>query len=71
MSNTKEGGKTLVATMIAKYGSRAAWLAHMKELGHRGGKNGHTGGFYGNRERARRAGSVGGKISKRGKSNAR
>ena len=38
-----------------------------KILGARGGSNGHTGGFYVNRELAKIAGSKGGKISKRGK----
>jgi hypothetical protein len=33
-----------------------------------GGRNGHTGGFYANRELAREAGRRGGKISRRGKS---
>jgi uncharacterized protein len=38
------------------------------KIGTIGGKNGHTGGFYNNRELARTAGSKGGKIGKRGPS---
>jgi uncharacterized protein len=66
MSNTKEGGQTLVATMIAKYGSREKWLEHCREIGRKGGKQGHTGGFFADRNRASIAGKKGGKISKRG-----
>lgn len=67
MPNTKEGGKTLVATMIAKYGSREKWLEHCREIGRKGGSNGHTGGFFADRKLASRAGYKGGKVSKRGK----
>lgn len=38
-----------------------------KKIGHKGGKKGHTGGFFVNRELAKKAGRKGGKISKRGK----
>lgn len=38
-----------------------------KKIGSEGGKKGHTGGFFTNRELARKAGRKGGKISKRGK----
>lgn len=38
-----------------------------KRIGRKGGKKGHTGGFFANRELARKAGQKGGKISKRGK----
>lgn len=38
-----------------------------KNIGSKGGKKGHTGGFFDNRELARKAGRKGGKISKRGK----
>jgi len=37
-------------------------------IGKIGGKKGHTGGFYANRELAKTAGAIGGAISKRGKS---
>ena len=36
-----------------------------KKIGALGGKKGHTGGFYADRELARRAGAIGGRISKR------
>lgn len=39
-----------------------------KKIGHLGGKNGHTGGFYNNHELAVSAGRKGGSISRRGKS---
>ena len=35
-------------------------------IGSKGGKMGHTGGFYANRELARKAGAKGGRISRRG-----
>lgn len=38
-----------------------------KRIGALGGKNGHTGGFYADRELASRAGRKGGAISRRGK----
>lgn len=67
MAQTKQGGQTLRDTMIRKHGSEEAWKAHLREIGSRGGKNGHTGGFASSRELAVRAGRIGGKISKRGK----
>lgn len=36
-----------------------------RKIGKRGGQNGHTGGFYMNRELARTAGALGGRISRR------
>lgn len=57
---TKEGGKKMVQTMIAKHGSYEAWRAHMKKIAAKGGKNGRTGGFYVNRELARIVGAKGG-----------
>lgn len=36
-----------------------------KKIGAKGGKRGHTGGFYVNRELAKIAGAKGGRISKR------
>ena len=41
-----------------------------KKIGAIGGKNGHTGGFYADRELARRAGAIGGRISRRRPQNA-
>lgn len=38
-----------------------------RKIGAVGGKNGNTGGFYANRELARRAGRLGGTISRRRK----
>ena len=38
-----------------------------REIGRKGGQNGHTGGFASNPELARKAGAKGGRISKRGK----
>ena len=67
MSGTKEGGEAMRATMIERYGSIEAWKQHMRELAHKGGKNGHTGGFFADRNRASWAGYKGGKVSKRGK----
>lgn len=40
---------------------------HYVMIGAKGGKLGRTGGFAADRELARRAGSIGGRISKRGK----
>lgn len=37
-----------------------------KRIGSVGGHNGTTGGFYANRELARRAGKIGGRVSRRG-----
>lgn len=62
MAGTKAGGIKAAATNKAKYGSD-----FYAEIGRKGGRNGHTGGFAANPELARIAGSIGGKISKRGK----
>ena len=62
MSGTKEGGLKAAARNKEKYG--ADFYAR---IGADGGKKGTTGGFFANRDLARRAGSKGGKISKRGK----
>lgn len=65
-------------TRIKNLGSREAVTEKMKEIGGRGGKNAYkvnpeTGkalkGFALDRERASRAGKLGGTLSKRGKSN--
>lgn len=61
MAGTKAGGKKAAATNKAKYGDD-----FYREMGRIGGRNGHTGGFASNPELARIAGSIGGKISKRG-----
>lgn len=68
MAGTKEGGKKAAATVKTKYGDN--WYA---KIGKRGGQNGHTGGFATMDEEtgeyllAKRAGAIGGRISKRGR----
>lgn len=62
MAGTKEGGKKAAATNKAKYGAE-----FYAKIGAAGGKNGHTGGFFANRELARAAGARGGRISRRTK----
>lgn len=62
MAGTRAGGKKAAKTNKAKYGKD-----FYRELGRKGGKNGHTGGFASNPELSRIAGAKGGRISKRGK----
>lgn len=62
MAGTKLGGKAAASTNKAKYG--ADFYA---KIGAMGGKKGKTGGFYANRELARKAGAKGGRISRRTK----
>lgn len=62
MPGTVIGGKKAVVTIKNKYGKD-----FYKKLGAMGGKKGHTGGFFANRELARIAGAKGGRISRRGK----
>ena len=62
MSGNREGALKAAKTNRKKYGKD-----FYKEIGAKGGRNGHTGGFYVNRELARVAGAKGGRISKRGK----
>ena len=62
MAGTKEGGRKAAATNKAKYG-----LNFYADIGRKGGRNGHTGGFAANPELAKEAGAKGGRISKRGK----
>lgn len=61
MAGTKAGGLAAAATNKLKYGDD-----FYAKIGAVGGKKGATGGFYANRELARRAGALGGTISKRG-----
>lgn len=61
MSGTKKGGRKAAETNKTKYGSD-----FYAEIGRKGGRNGHTGGFYANPELARIAGAIGGRKSKRG-----
>lgn len=65
MAGTKAGGQAAAATNKKKYG--ADFYA---KIGAKGGKLGHTGGFAAGeegRERARKYGAVGGRISRRTK----
>ena len=62
MAGTKIGGQHAAETNKAKYGPD-----FYKRIGAMGGKKGHTGGFYANRELARTAGAIGGAISRRTK----
>ncbi len=64
MAGTKKGGQLAAQTNKNKYG--ADFYA---KIGQKGGKLGHTGGFFANRELARLAGSRGGRISRRKKIN--
>ena len=61
MPGTIEGGRKAAATNKKKYGKE-----FYANIGRKGGKNGHTGGFAANPELAKEAGRKGGKISKRG-----
>lgn len=60
MAGTKAGGAKAAATNKDRYGAD-----YYRRIGSEGGKNGHTGGFYADRERARIAGAKGGRLSKR------
>ena len=62
MAGTKAGGQKAAATNKSKYGK-----SFYAEIGRKGGRNGHTGGFASNPELAKIAGAKGGRISKRGK----
>ena len=61
MAGTKAGGMKAAATNKAKHGSD-----FYAKIGARGGRAGHTGGFF-NPELARVAGRKGGMISRRTK----
>jgi general stress protein YciG len=62
MAGTKAGGRKAAATNKQKYGAE-----FYAKIGAEGGKKGHTGGFFANRELARIAGARGGRISRRTK----
>jgi uncharacterized protein len=62
MAGTKQGGISAAATNKNRYGSD-----FYAKIGAKGGKKGHTGGFYANRDLARAAGAKGGRISRRSK----
>jgi general stress protein YciG len=65
MAGTKVGGQKAANTNRTRYGRD-----FYAKIGAKGGKNGHTGGFYANRELAREAGAKGGRISRRRKVSA-
>lgn len=60
MAGTKTGGKKAAATNLERHGKD-----FYREIGAKGGRNGHTGGFASNPELAKIAGAKGGRISKR------
>ena len=61
MSGTVAGGIKTREIFYEKYGRD-----YFKNIGKIGGRNGHVKGFAVNPELAKRAGSIGGKLSKRG-----
>jgi general stress protein YciG len=62
MAGTKLGGLRAASTNRTRHGGD-----FYARIGSKGGKLGRTGGFYANRDLARRAGQVGGRISRRTK----
>lgn len=62
MAGTIQGGKLAANTNKARYGSD-----FYAKIGAKGGRLGKTGGFYANRELAREAGRIGGRLSRRTK----
>jgi general stress protein YciG len=62
MAGTKAGGAKAAQTNKEKYGKD-----FYAKIGAKGGKRGTTGGFFANRELARKAGAKGGAKSRRGK----
>ncbi|MEX2006788.1 MAG: hypothetical protein WD877_01255 [Candidatus Saccharimonadales bacterium] len=62
MAGTPTGGAKAAATNKQKYGKD-----FYARIGSMGGKLGRTGGFYANRELARQAGQLGGRLSRRTK----
>lgn len=60
MAGTKTGGQKAAATNLERHGKD-----FYREIGAKGGRNGHTGGFASNPELAKIAGAKGGRISKR------
>lgn len=61
MAGTRAGGLKAARTNIKTYGRE-----FYAEIGRKGGRNGHTGGFAANPELAKIAGAIGGRKSKRG-----
>lgn len=68
MAGTKTGGEAAASTNKKKYGPD-----FYARIGAMGGKKGRSGGFAAGkegRERARKFGAIGGRLSRRGKSHA-
>lgn len=63
MAGTKLGGQKAAQQNKTRHGSD-----FYARIGRKGGQNGKTGGFAANRELARKAGAIGGRISRRRKS---
>ena len=63
MAGTKAGGQKAAQRNKELYGPD-----FYAKIGAKGGKNGTTGGFAANRDLARKAGAIGGRISRRSKS---
>jgi general stress protein YciG len=63
MAGTKAGGQKAADTNKKKYGSD-----FYARIGKAGGHVGKTGGFFANRDLARKAGARGGRVSRRGPS---
>lgn len=61
MAGTKAGGRKAAITNKKKYGHD-----FYSNIGRKGGRNGHLGGFAANPELAKIAGAKGGRKSKRG-----
>ena len=61
MAGTRNGGLKAANTNREKYGKE-----FYAQIGRKGGRNGHTGGFAANPALARIAGAKGGRISRRG-----
>lgn len=61
MAGNKAGAKKAAATNKLRHGAD-----FYSRIGRQGGMNGHTGGFFANPELAKRAGHIGGTISRRG-----
>lgn len=61
----EEANRKWRETMLKRYGGKEALHKQMQSIGRAGGLNGHTGGLYGDPERARIIGAKGGSISKR------
>ena len=58
MAGTKLGATKLIRTNIATYGSMEAYKQFMRDIGSKGGRNGHTGGFAGRPDLAAAAGRL-------------